>query len=255
MIKSICCLVLFLPFLNYAQKNNLEAFESNLKKELGDLQTFQKHVVDLNNDTQSDVIYLYSCGEPLCVNVFLNINDSYQSVLYEQCSNYDLYKITDGKLALKLNLFHCCGESPYESIRSFEFNGKSAILKENYVKINEKYILNNKIIVPEYSLLEPYFVRNTVTDYNIRSTPSVETLEKREIELFTYGCEVGTNIIAKINLNSKIKVLSELIQNDRTWLFVEIEGSDLNSKCNPVDFEFKNQKLRGWISSKFITKI
>jgi len=55
-------------------------------------------------------------------------------------------------------------------------------------------------------------------------------------------------------MGSKINILSELIQRDRSWLFIEVDPTFLVGKDHPVSFDFKDQQLRGWISSKYVTR-
>lgn len=255
MIKFFKYIFILFFFHVYAQNEVLLNFENNFNKEFGEDREFKKHLIDLNSDGKEDVIYFFNCGEPFCIKIFLSDNDKYKEVLFEQCSNYSLWRTNDKEVILKLELFQCCGESPYFSERKFKFKDLESQLLENFVSINPDYVSNTKWLKPESFLNTSYFVKNTIEDYNLRFSPSIDNLDKELKESFQFGCEEGTNIISKIKLNSKIKVLAELIKNDRTWLFVEVESKYLNKKCNPVDFDFDNQSLRGWISNKFVEKL
>lgn len=238
-----------------SQVKSLNDFEYQLKQNLGEYQDFKKQIIDLNNDQLDDVIYLYGCGEPNCISVLLNNHNVYKIVIEEQCFNYNLFKINAAEYHLDLTLYHCCGDSPYMSKREFVIADDKAVLLDNYVKIDEDYIGHKVLTTPQNYNTSAYFVTNTVNDYNLRFSPTIELFDKKLKESFTFGCEEGTNIISKINLKSTIKVLAELIQSDRTWLYVEIDGNSLNKKCNPVEFDFEHQKIRGWISNKFVTKL
>lgn len=255
MIKAFKYIFVLFFFQIYAQNDVLLKFEKSFSKEFGEGREFKKHLIDLNSDEKEDVIYFFNCGEPNCVKIFLSDKDKYKEVLFEQCSNYTLWRNNEKEVILKLELFQCCGESPYFSERKFNFKALELIVSENFVSINPEYVANAKNLKPENNLANPYFVKNTIEDYNIRFNPTLENQNDEVKESFQFGCEEGTNIISKIKLNSRIKVLAELIQNDRTWLFVEVESKFLNKKCNPVSFDFDNQSLRGWISNKFVEKL
>ncbi|MEA5426969.1 hypothetical protein [Arcicella lustrica] len=238
----------------FGQSSQINKIESEIKKNAND-RTFEKQIIDLNNDGKNDIIYLYGCGEPNCITVFLNMDGQYKEQLHEQCNSYVLWNI-DNKKMLYVRLTHCCGESPYLSNRVFEFNESSAIIKENYVLTNSSYTENTHLLEPFIYFTNTFFVKVTIDNYNLRFSPSIDKLEGKVKETFTYACEDGTNIIAKIKIASKIKVLSEIIEKDRKWLFVEVENNTIAGKeeCNPISFEFKNQKLRGWISDKYVTR-
>ncbi|QNK64562.1 hypothetical protein H7F33_08815 [Pedobacter sp. PAMC26386] len=244
-------LVLF-SNLSFGQTPQLKEIENKIKKDaIGG--KFEKQVVDLNNDGKNDIIYLYQCGEPKCIKVLLNIEGVYKEQVAEQCNSYAIRKINNQKL-IYLTLTHCCGESPYVSKRVFEFNKTSASLKENYVLTNDEYTGNIALLMPLVYSENSVYVKVIADNYNLRFSPSIQKLEKEVKNTFVFGVEEGTNIIAKIKLGSTLKVLSELIEKDRTWLFVEVEKNTIGEKNSPIDFDFKGQKLRGWISDKYVTK-
>jgi hypothetical protein len=246
--------ILFLTFLTQAfgQTSQLDKIESEIKKNAMEGK-FDKQIIDLNNDGKDDIIYLYQCGEPKCIKVFLNIRGLYKEQINEQYISFALWNI-DNKKMFNLILTHCCGESPYFSNRTFEFNQTSATLKDNYVLTNSEYTEQTNLLTPFSYSTNYFFVKVTLDNYNLRFSPNIEKLKGKAKETFTYGCEDGTNIIAKIKIASRIKVLSELIEKDRKWLFVEVEKSMIAEKCNPIDFDFENQKLRGWISDKYVER-
>ncbi|RZJ51620.1 MAG: hypothetical protein EOO19_00040 [Chryseobacterium sp.] len=232
------------------QNSQLDKIEKEIRKNAMEGK-FDKQLIDLNNDGNDDVIYSSTCaGDPKCISVYLKVGEIYKEQVNEQCSQYNIWTADDKKL-LYLNLYHCCGESPYISNRLFEFNKTNASLKENYVLTNNEYTEDTSLLTPYTYAVNPYYAKVTFDNYNLRFSPSIDKLSKRVRETFTYACEDNTNIIAKIKVNSRIKVLAELIEKERIWLFIEIESNSIAGKCNPVNFEFKNQKLRGWVSSKY----
>lgn len=246
--------LLFLTFITqiFGQTSQLDKIESEIK-ENAMMGKFDKQIIDLNNDGKDDIIYLYQCGEPKCIKVFLNVGGLYKEQISEQCTSSFLWNVENKKI-LNLGLTHCCGESPYFSNRTFEFNQTSATLKDNYVLTNSEYTEQISLLTPFSYSTNPFFVKVSLDNYNLRFSPSIEKLEGKAKETFTYACEDGTNIIAKLKITSRIKVLSELIEKDRKWLFVEVENSMIAEKCNPINFEFKEQKLRGWVSDKYVER-
>ncbi len=250
-MKYIFLILTFFIFstITLAQSTSLIKAEKEIQdKALGG--EFDKQIIDLNNDDKSDIIYTYQCGEPRCVEVYMNIDGVYKQQIEEQ-GGYKLWQVGNEK-RLSLSLYHCCGESPYTSERVFGFNQKTVTLLENYVLTNGMYTESSYLLLPEMYFQQPVFVKNTIDNYNMRFSPTIEKLSPEGKEIFTYGCEEGTNIIAKIKLGSKIKVLANLIEREPAWLFVEVEKNAIAGECNPIDFDFKDQKLRGWISDKFV---
>lgn len=209
---------------------------------------FDKLEIDLDNDNDLDYIYLYKCGEPKCIEVYLNTNKKLEKVISEFCYNYYLYNNSLKELFIKQN--HCCGESPFTSNRVFNFHSDKIVTKENYVIFNDSH----ELLEPSSFLSSPYNVKILNNNYNVRFSPNIKVLNEDES---MFACEPNTNIIAKLKEGSGVTVLAELIKEDRIWLFVEIDSKCLNfNQCrNPINYNFKGQKLRGWISNNFTEKI
>ena len=234
------------------QKATLPQIEEQIKKDTADGQ-FTKQSVDLNQDGKEDVIYLYQCGEPKCIRVLLKQQDEYREVIAEQCSSYTLWN-KDSYSMLHLVMTSCCGESPFVSHRSYAFDTLRALLKENYVITNTSYVDATELVTPMVYVTKPYEVTINNANYNLRFAPDVAPLQGKTLENFTFGCDEGTNVIAKLKSEATASVLAELIAPDRTWLFVEVTKEALAGDCNPITFDFENQKLRGWISNKYVSK-
>lgn len=256
-MKQIIILILYLlcnTVALKAQSADIKQIEKGIKLQAMEGK-YQKKSVDLNNDGRIDVVYTYQCGEPKCVEVYLNIEGTYKKVVSEPFGNSKLDETTSKK-QLQLILYHCCGESPYESRRLFGFGKNAALVEENYVLTNDEYVEEkNAMLLPTVYLATPRFVSNTIDNYNVRYSPTIKETGKKGVDDFVFTCEEGTNIIAKLKQKSTIKVLAEKVETVRTWLFVEIEKSAIVGECNPVNFDFKDQKLRGWISGKFTENI
>ena len=98
---------------------------------------------------------------------------------------------------------------------------------------------------------KPYFVRVLKQDYNLRYAPKIEKVKKSNDD-FQFTCEDRTNIITKIKINTRLKVLSEKIQQGKNWLFIEVSCADTHPDRS-YD-EFKPQNIRGWVSAKFVQR-
>lgn len=251
-MRTLLAILLFIATNIYGQSTKLDNIENEIRANaIG--QRFDKQVVDLNNDKIDDYIYLYQCAEPKCIKLFLSIDGELKEQISEMCWGYDLYTI-DNKKVLVLTLGDCCGESPYLSKRIFEFNPRKTILKENYVLTNIDYTSSSSLLEPKFYLSNQAFGKVTIADYNLRFSPTTDTLVDSEKNNFNYGAEDGTNIIAQIKIGSNINILSELVRKNKTWLFVEVDKKSISGKHNPVHFDFKDQKLRGWISDKYVER-
>ncbi|WP_324027795.1 hypothetical protein QSV08_07570 [Maribacter sp. BPC-D8] len=248
-MKLITSIILFLISISSFSQNELEKQIELIEKniQLNSMSDFEKIETDLDNDNDLDYIYLYQCSEPKCIEVYLNVNQKLEKVISEFCYNFYLYNGTNKDLVIKQN--HCCGESPFTSNRVFNFHLDQTITKENYVLYNESY----ELFEPSFYLSTSYDVKILNNNYNVRFSPNIREYDVNESQ---FSCETKTNIIGKLKVNSSTKVLSELIKGNRIWLFVEIESENLNdTECyNPIDYDFKDQKLRGWISNNFVSK-
>ena len=251
MIKNVfTTLLLVISIKSFGQSSQVILLEKGIGKVAYNAK-FEKQMIDLNNDGSDDLVYFYVCGEPNCIKVYLNIEGYYKEQISEFCSSHKILTIDNQKLLI-LNLFECCGESPYFSTRIYEFNKNSANLKENFILTNESYVTKSEMLTPIFYSKKARMVKVTINDYNLRFSPSLEGFTAKNE--FVYGCEKGTNVITKIRMGAKIKVLSELNSKDRIWLFVEVEAGDI-STCSHANIFFKEQKIRGWVSDKYVEKL
>ncbi|AUC75517.1 hypothetical protein [Olleya sp. Bg11-27] len=249
-MRPITCLILFFISFCSVSQNKIQTQLELIEKTIisNGIPDYQKLEIDLDNDNDLDYIYLYQCSEPKCIEVYLNVDNNLDKVISEFCYNYFLYQDLKKDLIVKLN--HCCGESPFTSTRVFNFNADNIVIKENYVLFNSTY----ELISPEIYLSSTYIVKVINNNYNVRFSPNIKEYSEDDA---MFSCESKTNIIGKLKANSNIKVLAELIKENRTWLFVEIDSASLNTTTcnNPIDYEYDNQKLRGWISNNFVEKV
>ncbi len=230
---------------NSGFQKQFDSIENKIKeKQIND---FEKKSKDLDGDGDDDFIYLYQCGESDCIDIYMNKEEKLTKEISELCFKYLL---KENKILIKRN--HCCGESPYTSYRTFEFKKDSINLLDNYVLFNDsKEFLSPK----EMDIsLNNYDVKIENDNYNIRFSPVIR--EYKEDESY-FSCVPNTNIIGKLKKNSILKVLFEIKKEDRTWLFVEIKKNNLNSELcdNPINYNYKGQMLRAWISDTFTSKI
>lgn len=249
MKKKIIVLTFFTISFGFCQEG-LNSVIKLIEKRITEnsMDGFKKLEVDVDDDNDLDYIYLYQCGEPKCVEVYLNKRNRLEKVISEFCYIYYLYE-DNGKKSITIPQTHCCGESPFTSFRTFNFTKDDIQLKDNYVLFNESYELLN----PKVFLETSYYIKTINNDYNVRFSPNIRKYTQEES---MFSCQPNTNIIGKLKKNSRLKVLSTLIKPNRTWLFVEIESKHLNTTIcySPIDYGFKNQKLRAWISNKYTKK-
>jgi hypothetical protein len=213
--------------------------------------------IDLNSDGDYDFLFTYRCGESNCFEVFLTINGNLELVIKEFGDiSYDYENSIDFKpsdLILKSDFNHCCGESPFDSFRRFVFKDDKIKIVENYVRYDhENYCYDDRIwnytFVPMKFLSNSYSVKITKEKTNIRFSADLKDHKA------DFVCIENSNIIGQLKLNSEVNVLAEKKGKDgdlRTWLYVEISESDLDVKTcsSPLTYDFKGQKLRGWISN------
>ena len=230
--------------------------DSIKKKSIGEIST---KCIDLDNDGDKDYLFIYRCGESNCFEIYLTIDKKLERVIQELGNiSYDFKDSVDFKtsyLELKSELNHCCGESPFDSYRKFVFKNDSYEIIENYVRYDyENYCVDDKIwyytFLPSNFSSNYYSVKITENINNIRFSAD---LEKHKAD---FVCIESSNVIGQLKKNAIVNVLAEKKGKDedlRTWLYVEIDESDLNKEtCNsPLTYEFKEQKLRGWISNKY----
>ncbi|NQX43682.1 hypothetical protein SAMN05421820_1302 [Pedobacter steynii] len=110
MRKLFIVLFLFFYIQSQAQTDQLQKIENDIKANAME-HKFDKQIIDLNNDQIDDYIYLYQCGEPKCIKVYLNINGILKEQIAEQCWSYRVFNINNRKI-LTLILGHCCGKAP-----------------------------------------------------------------------------------------------------------------------------------------------
>ncbi|MDR1201047.1 MAG: hypothetical protein LBL58_05360, partial [Tannerellaceae bacterium] len=104
---------------------------------------------------------------------------------------------------------------------------------------------------------KPYYVKTLNDNYNLRFSPDMKAFSGDIV----FTCQPNTNIIATIKIGARLKVLAELPEEDRTWLYVEAEEKVIKNRCDVTDFDeftaFKdhgNPSVRGWVSSRYTEK-
>lgn len=227
-------------------KKQISSIEKQLLKIENKLSKYKKKTIDLDNDGDMDFIYLYQCGEPKCIDIYINVDKKLKKKISETYFEYSLDSLNN-KIHIKHS--HCCGESPFVSFRSFKFLEDEINLNANYVIFNE----SNEILLPKGLLKNSYLVEVLKENYNVRFSPNIKKYQDEDSE---FSCVANTNIIGKLKRGSIIRVLYELKKEKRTWFFVEIQKLSLKDNlCNsPISFNFENQHLRAWVSAKFLKK-
>lgn len=249
-------------FISFSQDlNRIDEIHNQIKERAID--DVSMKCIDLDNDNDNDFIFIYRCGESSCFDIYLSGSYGFKKIVDSEPGNvsYDFDNSVNSGLSnliIESSHNHCCGESPFISFRQFCFIDDSLEIIENYVRFDyENYCFDanswDYIFTPEQFLASPYIVIITNQDYNVRFSADLEDHKA------DFTCFDNSNIIGKLKLNSSVKVLAEKKGKDsslRTWLYVEIDKSYLNFKyCeDPLTYDFKEQKLRGWISNKFTVK-
>lgn len=206
------------------------------------------------------IFFSFQVGETKKVVVILNIKNKFK-IVNEEWGNYEVeilksLNFEPSKYLLKSNLSHCCGESPFDSFRTFQFLKDSILLVDNYIKYDPSYCntLNSKTeFEPENYLSIPYYVFIEIDSYNIRFSSDMNPHNSDFVKV------PNKNIIDNLKYKSKVKVLAEVTRDDkleRNWLYIEADSlSIMYAKGgSSLNYGFKNQKIRGWISDKFTTK-
>ena len=225
-------------------ETELAKIKADIKKNLiYGHKTYHESIVDIDNDGDNDYLFLSERSESKDIQVFINNNNHLEKQIEEFCHYYSLYNNGNQK-RLSVIFRGCCGDHYSTSNKVYDFEKDKAVLIENYSEFNE-------MIVPKFFLDSPYQVTIINNDYNLRYIPNIEKVEEREYSKL----EKGTNIIATLQSNTSAKVLSEIVEDEnRKWLYVEIDPNELSEKKSDVSLFNKEQKTRGWISGKFVRK-
>jgi hypothetical protein len=260
MIERIVLIIIFIfqtCAVNAQDLNELGKIVDLIKKyAIGEISI---KCIDLDNDDDKDYLFTYCCGESNCFEVYLTINGKLERVIREFGNlSFDYNNSVDFKpsnLVLKSDFNHCCGESPFDSHRKFIFKNDHFEIVENYVRYDhENYCYDDRLwdytFFPSKFLPNPYFVKITEEKNNIRFSADLEGHKA------DFVCIENSNVIGQLKKNAIVTVLAEMKGKDgdlRTWLYIEVNESDLNKEtCNsPLTYDFKGQKLRGWISDKY----
>lgn len=263
MIERIFLFIIFIgqiSTVNAQELIDLQKITESIKENaIGDISTI---CIDFDNDGDNDYLFTYSCGESNCFEVFLTINGKLERVIKEfGYISYNYENSIDFQpsyLILKSDLNHCCGESPFDSFRRFVFKNDKFYIIENYIRYDhENYCLDDRLwdysFFPTKFLLNSYSVKMT-KENNIRFSAD---LEEHKAD---FVCVENSNIIGQLKKDTEVTVIAEKSGEDkdiRTWLYVEIDESDLEIKTcsSPLSYDFKGQKLRGWISDKYTIKL
>jgi len=131
MIKKL--LLLLLPYVYFpllAQSSLQQQVKNILKTQAG----VKSQLIDLDQDQDDDFLFQYHCSEPLCIEIYINKNDSLYLV-YQQEESYELYQEQELLLLLK---YYSAAESKFVSHRTFKFVKDSLVLTTNYLSNDKK---------------------------------------------------------------------------------------------------------------------
>jgi len=262
-------IVLTVIFLNLIFSLNAQSF-TQLNKIVESIRKTTKSEIitkcfDMDNDGDNDYLFSYRLGESMYFKVFINKNGNYELVNSEFGNiSYDYENAVDFKpstFVLNSKLSQCCGESPFNSFRKFRYNNHDIDTLVNYVLYDYRTYCHDErvwdyLFDSDEILSAPYSVKITIDNYNVRFSAD---MDKHNAD---FVCVENTNIIGQLKKNAIVTVIAEekrqADKNLRTWLYVEIDKSDLNFETcsSPFAYDFfKGQKLRAWISDKYTEKL
>ncbi|MDR1162072.1 MAG: hypothetical protein LBK45_07005, partial [Tannerellaceae bacterium] len=165
MKKAIIFFLLSFPCLIFGQNAAIDKIEQEIRVHVPDDEHIRldKLVTDLNNDGKEDLIYSGSCGESLCIRVYLQINGKYVKQIDRAAGYYTLR--SDQKFQLMEHT--CCGESPFILYQTYRFEQASTRLVDNYIVTNGDYT-DGRMIDPPSIFEKPYYVKTLNDNYNLR---------------------------------------------------------------------------------------
>jgi hypothetical protein len=254
-MKKYACILLFYPALIFGQTFSLEKEEQEMRKNAIDGYV-DKQSADLNGDGAEDFVYTYAVSDFSTLRVYLQSDGKYVRPLETLCLSYSL-EAADGGQRLQIMNGECCGENPFTLWRTYTFGTGKAQLVENYVATDIDYT-GNRQSLPLSTTANPYQATTLNDGYNLRFSPDMEAFEDSDPDNFMFTCLPKTNIIATLKAGTVLKVLSEQISGERTWLYVEAAEKDLKSKCD-LNFDFLENHptpaVRGWVSGRYTEKV
>jgi hypothetical protein len=258
MKKAVLFFLLSFPCYVFGQGVSVDKIEQEMREYLLNPEKLTKLAIDLNNDGKEDLIYSYKFGESLYAHVYLQINGEYAKQIEWAGGSYIL-EIGGNDDELRLEQGTCCGESPFRLYQTYRFEPASVRLVENYIATSG-YYTDGRMIAPSSILEKPYYVKTLNDNYNLRFSPDMKAFEDSDEDNFMFTCQSKTNVIATIKSGARLKVLAELPEDDRIWLYVEAEEKGIKDRCDVTEFEddsFKDHghpSVRGWVSGRYTEK-
>jgi hypothetical protein len=248
----LICTLLFFSICASGQTVSLEKEEQEMRNSAYE-GNIEKQSADLNGDGETDFVYFYAVGELYLLRVYLQSGGKYVKTFETLCSGYWL-ESSAGDVKLRTVNGGCCGEDPFTLKRTYTFDKNSAQLVEYYIETDGAYTEDRQTV--PFSLLEvPYPVKTLNEGYNLRFSPDTDVFEESNEENFLFTCLPKTNIIATLKAGARLRVLAEQVAGERTWLYVEVEETDVKNKCKLIFDDFlehhPSPSVRGWVSSRY----
>lgn len=206
------------------------------------------HFLDLDSDDDLDFIFDgWSGGEPTCVRVYLNIDNTYNKVFdeFQEITAIELGK--NGLTSLSIQDPGCCAS--YITF-NMDFQVETSKDKMNFLLVNRTARIQNTEL-PTNELKEPvrFEIENEI--YYLRATPKIDTTN-----LWYEGDEGEGNIIAELKKGDQGRAIGKSTDSTgRVWWFVEIDPEFKPNKSYFYDLEERPTKVTGWMSSRFVKEI
>jgi hypothetical protein len=212
---------------------SLQSCTLSMEKEEREMQSacisgeIEKRATDVNGDGKDDLLYYYRVGEIHNFRAYIRSKGGYIKKIDILCGDYSIYRDDrTGDTRIRLQEWGCCGENPFFQTWTYQFDGTTVSIPENYIETYEVYTEGKKT-APSSWLDNPYYVRTLNDSYNLRFSPDMDIFEGSNEENFLFTCQPNTNIIATVKSGVRLKVLSEQSGEERTWLYVEVEEDAL----------------------------
>lgn len=236
-------------FVEFVESNSLLIAERQMLKMMDRTLLWSIKAVDLNNDSQTDIVYTGpNGGEGIIVYIFLQESIGFKKI---QTFQQGIMKVTwRGELLDKLYVrdWGCCADPNirntvyqveyHNAIPSFQLIWESIEIEEQVSKPKSLYSNPIRFIVTneEYRLRANPYIDDTTKNYDLNRTGNTIGLLKKGFKGTCYG-------------ESKDKT-------GRVWWYVVIDD-EFELKDSYINYEYHYPKphLIGWISSRFVKRL
>ncbi len=203
------------------------------------------HFINVNNDSQLDLIYNGPIGESDGIIIFVKTGSTYQmsNVLGGEIIGIERSKLS-GLLNFKISQNPCCpAEEQYRLVAHISIRPNDVKL---LTSVEYSYKRNTELPATYFSPRPFVTIR---THYNLRAQPTIDSKSNDWAE------NIGGNVVAIYPQGSLGKAIAEKIdEKGRLWWFVIMENNIVPTKSLLVYRKPTNMSV-GWMSSKFLQEV